>query len=97
MEPTAIELREQEVAQYEENIALYKSIASTLPSEWPEHLKHLKDAKNHHDAIASVEDLDDVALVSDLWAYDMAIKSIRTEMVEKAKSQAILAALKAAQ
>lgn len=89
-----ITFREAEVAQYQQNIELYQAIANGLPSEWPAHLAHLKGHANPHEAIASIEDLDDVALVSKLWAHDQAVARIRTEMVEKAKSEAILTALK---
>jgi hypothetical protein len=92
-EKTALELRQEEVAQYEANIELYKSIAAGLPSEWPSHLEHLKNEKSQHEAIAKVENLDDVELVGKLWAYESAQAAIRSEMVEKAKAEAILNAL----
>lgn len=78
-------------------IATYLSIAEALPSEWPSHLEHLRTRTDTHAAIALVEDLDDVALVSQLWAHDQAQASIRSNMVERAKSQAILDALIAQQ
>ena len=90
-----IELREKEIASYELNIEVYKSIASSLPSEWPARLLEFKGSKNKHEDIAKIDDLDDVELVSDLWAFDEAQAMVRSEMVEKRKSQAILAALKA--
>jgi hypothetical protein len=90
-----IALREQEVAQYEQNISMYKAIALSLPSEWPEHLLHLKNSPDQHRAIAQIESIEDVELVSDLWAHDAAEASVRSEMVELAKSKAILAVLEA--
>jgi hypothetical protein len=95
MEKTLIELREEEIAQYEANIALYTSIASKLPSEWPKNLVHLKNSSNKHSDIATIEDLDEVTLVSDLWAHDEALASVRAETVEMRKAMAILEALKA--
>jgi hypothetical protein len=92
-EKTAVELRQEEVNQYQANIELYTSIAAGLPSEWPKKLAHLKGEKNQHEAIANVEDLADVALIGQLWAYEAAKASIRSEMVEKAKAEAILNAL----
>lgn len=92
---TALELRQEEVDQYQTNIDLYKSIAAGLPSEWPSHLAHLKAEKNPHDAIAKIQDLADVELVGKLWAYEQAQAAIRTEMIEKAKAEAILMAMKA--
>lgn len=97
MEKTAIEIRQEEVAQYEANIALYTSIANNTPSEWPEHLVHLKASTSRHTDIASIEDLDDVQLVGDLWAHDDALGAIRAETIEKRKAEAILQALIAAE
>lgn len=88
-----IDARRAEVAQYATNIAMYQAIASTLPSEYPEHLAHLKDSKNRHEDIKSVTDLADVELLGDLWAYDDAQSAIRSETIEMRKSQAILAFL----
>lgn len=87
--------REAEIAQYEQNIAIYTAIASALPNEWPEHLLQYKGSKSKHEDISKVEDLDDVVLLSDLWAYDDAQAAIRTETLEKRKAEAILIALKA--
>jgi len=89
----ALQARMDEVNQYEANIAMYKAIAASLPSVWPEHLAHLKGSKNHHQAISEIQSLDDVELVGKLWAHDAAESAIRTEMIEKAKAQAILSAL----
>jgi hypothetical protein len=93
-ELTPLEARQAEVDQYQANIELFTSIAAGLPSEWPSHLEHLKNEKSQHEAIAKVENLEDVELVSKLWAYESAQASIRSEMVEKAKAEAILNALK---
>lgn len=94
-EKTPVELRREEVAAYQQNIAMYQAIMETLPSEWPEHLKHLKGVSDRHAAIADIESLDDVALVSDLWTYEQAKASLRSEMVEMRKAQAILTFLEA--
>jgi hypothetical protein len=87
---TPLQMREAEVAQYQANIEMYTAIAATLPNEWPENLVHLKGASDKHAAIAEVESLDDVELVSDLWAYDAAQAAIRSETVEMRKAKAIL-------
>ena len=94
---TALEARRAEVAQYEKNIAMYQAIAASLPSEWPADLAHLKGSSNQHADIATVVDLDDVQLVSDLWAHDAAEAAIRAETVEKRKAEAILAFLESQQ
>jgi len=89
-EVTPLEARRAEVAQYQANIDMYKAIAATLPSEWPEYLIQFKGCKDQHAMITGLENLDDVALVSDLWAYDAAQAAIRTETVEMRKAMAIL-------
>lgn len=94
-ELTPVEARQAEVAQYDEAIALFTAIAAALPSEYPDHLAQHKGATDKHAVIATIEDLDDVELLSDLWAYDDAQAAIRANIVEKRKAQAILAALQA--
>jgi hypothetical protein len=88
-----IVVRQNEIAQYETNIATYTAIAANTPSEWPAHLVAHKGAKNKHEVIASIEDLDDVLLLSDLWTNEDAKAAIRTETLEKRKAEAILATL----
>jgi hypothetical protein len=88
-----VEQRRTEVAQYEANIALYTKIASTLPAVWPAELESYKTRKDRHQAIAEIADMDDVVLVSDLWAHDDAVAAIRSETVEMRKAQAILNAI----
>lgn len=90
-----IAFRENEIAQYDANIALYTSMAAALPSEWPAHLIQFKGSTDKHTDIAKVEDMADVELLSDLWAHDDAQAAIRAETVEKRKAEAILAALRA--
>lgn len=92
---TAIEIRQAEVAEYEAAIALYTSIAESLPGEYPTHLAEHKGATDKHAVIATISDLDDVQLLSDLWAHDDAQAAIRANIVEKRKAEAILAALQA--
>lgn len=94
-QPTPLQARQAEVAQYQANIAMYEAIAAATPSEWPDHLAHLKTATDKHSAIAGVTDLDDVVLVGDLWAHDAAQAAIRAETVELRKSIAILNVLEA--
>ena len=89
--------RQDELAQYDAAIATFKVVQESLPSEWPAHLEQFKSRTDRHAAIAEIEDLDDVALVSDLWAHDDAKAAIRSNMVERAKAQAILAAMQAQQ
>lgn len=88
-----LEVRINEVNQYQANIEMYKTIAATLPNEWPAHLVQYKDAVDKHAVIGGIEDLDDVILVSDLWAGDDCRKAIRTETLEMRKAKAILTVL----
>jgi hypothetical protein len=88
-----IKSRQDEIAQYEANIATYTSIAANTPSEWPAHLVAHKGSKNKHEVIATIENLDDVILLSDLWANEEAHAAIRTETLEKRKAEAILASI----
>lgn len=97
LELTAIDVRKLEVAQYDANIAMYKSILETLPTEWPDNLVQYKNPLNEHDAAAQIEDLDDLELVSKLWYADQVKKMIRSETVERTKAASILAAMEATQ
>lgn len=90
---TPLQARIAEVAQYEANIALYTSILTTLPTEWPEHLLQHRGTSDQHAAIATVTNLDDVQMLAKLWYADECAKAIRTETLEMTKAQSILAVL----
>jgi|688.fasta_scaffold202597_1 hypothetical protein len=92
---TPLQARIDEVAQYEKNIALYKSMLNNLPTEWPSRLEQYKGVTDKHAVIGKIADLDDVELLSDLWAAEDCAKAIRTETLEKRKAEAILTVLKA--
>lgn len=96
-EPTPVDLRRSEVAQYDANIAMYEAILTTLPTEWPAELEQYRNPSNEHAVAASIDDLNDLTLVSQLWYADSVRKSIRSEMVERTKAAAILAVLEAQQ
>lgn len=91
---TPLQARIAEVAQYEANIALYKVILETLPTEWPERLLQYKGSKNQQDVIANVEG-NDVELLAQLWYADECAKAVKTETLEMTKSKAILNVLQA--
>jgi hypothetical protein len=91
---TPLQARIAEVAQYEANIALYKVILDTLPTEWPERLLQYKGTKNQQDIIANIEG-DDVELLSQLWYADECAKAVKTETLEMTKAKAILNVLQA--
>ena len=94
---TPLEIRRLEVAQYDANIAMYQSILATLPTEWPDDLVQYRNPHNEHDVAAQIEDLNDLALVSQLWYADQVHRMIRSETVERTKAAAILSAMEAAQ
>jgi len=91
-----LEARRAEVAQYDENIAMYEAIASTLPSEWPEHLLQHKGTKNHQAAAAQAAP-EDVELLAQLLMREQCEASAKTEKLERTKAAAILAVLESRQ
>lgn len=93
MEPTPLELRRAEVAQYDANIAMYEQIIATLPTEWPEHLVQYRGAKNEHEVAAQIDNMDDVVLLSQLLYADTCRAAIRSETLERTKAASILAVL----
>jgi len=94
-EPTAIELRREEVAQYDDNIVLYEMILASLPTEWPAHLAQFKGRKDHHEAAAELADINDVELLSQLLYRDQCEAALRAEKVERTKAATILKVLEA--
>lgn len=92
---TPLQARQAEVAQYEANIAMYTAILASLPTEWPTRLLDYRNAPDKHLAIASVDDMDDVNLLSQLWYADQCYAAIRSETVEMSKAKAILLILQA--
>ena len=94
---TPLEARRAEVAAYQANIDMYNTILETLPTEWPEHLLEYRGKTDQHKAIATVEDMADVELLSDLWYADGCKAAIRAETLEKNKAKRILAVMEAQQ
>ena len=90
-----IAAREAEVAQYDANIALYKSILADLPTDWPARLEQYRGRTDQQAAVAEIDDLTDVELVAKLLYADQVRAAIRAETLERTKAAAILAALKA--
>jgi hypothetical protein len=92
---TEIEFRRQEVADYQKNIDNFTAIIATLPSELPSHLEAYRNRTDKHQAAAEISNLEDVALLSDVWFRAELEGRIRSEIVEMRKSQAILSILEA--
>jgi hypothetical protein len=95
--PTPLEMRRAEVAQYQQNIEVFTQLIATLPSELPAHLEQYRSRTDRHAAAAEIEDMDDVVLVSDVWFHDELKARVRSETVEMRKAQAILSVLEANQ
>jgi hypothetical protein len=89
-----VEVRRSEVAQYDANIAMYHTILTGLPQEWPDELVEHRNPKDPHTAIDRVPE-DKVEQVAQLWYVDQLKHLIRTETVERTKAAAILAAFEA--
>lgn len=93
VEPTPLESRRQEVAQYQNNIDTYTTILETLSTSLPPHLESYRNRSDKHPAIAEIEDLNDVAILSNVWFAEELRGRIRSEMLEQAKAKAILSVL----
>ena len=87
---TPVELRRDEVAQYDHNIAVLNAVLASLPQEWPDDLVKYRHPKKSHETVADVPD-DRVDEVAELWFADETRHRIKTEKVERAKAAAILA------
>ena len=92
-----ITYRRAEVEQYDKNIEMYKKILSTLPTDWPDHLKQFRGMVDEHAAASQIQDLDDVQLLAQLFYADRCYNAIRAEMVERTKAASILAVMEAQQ
>ena len=91
----ALDARRAEVAAYQHNIDTFSALVVTLPHELPAHLEAYRGRTDKHAAAAEIEDLDDVALLADVWFHDELKSRIRSETVEMRKAQAILSVLEA--
>ena len=89
-----IQVRRDEIAQYDANIAMYQAIAQQLPDKWPAALEQYRNPKNQHKALKDVP-ADKVQQVAELWYADDVKHAIKTETLERTKAAAILAALEA--
>jgi hypothetical protein len=89
----AIVSRTHEVYGYDINIANYRVMLETLPSEWPAHLEQYRQTDPHAAAVACPNEyLEELALVQQ---YDRVSALLSTEIVERTKAQNVLDALEA--
>ena len=87
-ELTAKEVRQLEVDSYQANIAVYTSLLSTLDGNWDADLVHLKNIEAQEAARQCP--MDKLARLAVLQQFDQVTNLLKTEIVECAKSQAIL-------
>ena len=84
-------MRIQEVYDYDANIANYRKILESLPSEYPPNLESLK-GMDHVTALQNCP-IEDIELLSKLHQYERVNFIIRTEIAERTKADSIRAAV----
>jgi hypothetical protein len=91
-EMTAKEARQVEVDNYSANVSNYNKLLATLDGEWDADLIHLKDIEGQEAARQCP--MDRLERLAVLQQYDQVTNLLKTEIVERAKAQAILDILK---
>jgi hypothetical protein len=91
-ELTAKQARQLEVDSYSANVETYKTLLATLDGNWDSDLVHLKDIESQEAARQCP--MDRLARLAVLQQYDQVTNLLKTEIVERAKAQAILDILK---
>lgn len=77
--------RTHEVYAYDTNIANYKKMLEILPTQWPNHLTHLKDMPQEQALMEC--DLDDIETVVQLHLRNRIAYLVRTEIQERTKAE----------
>lgn len=89
----AIIAREKELFSYQFNIDNYNTMLSSLPSnDWPESIVQYKGVST--ETLPESMTIEDVELINDYNYRDRLRYLIRTETIERNKSQRVLDALK---
>ena len=91
VQPTAIESRQAEVDSYTANVANYQNILATINGEWDADLVHLKDLEPQEAARQC--SMDRLERLGELQLHDQVQNLLRTEIVERTKTQLILNSL----
>jgi hypothetical protein len=92
VELTPVQVRQAEVDSYSANVDAYNKLLATLDGNWDADLIHLKDIEAQEAARQCPMDrLDRLAV---LQQYDQVTNLLKTEIVERAKAQAILNVIK---
>jgi len=91
-ELTAKEIRQREVDAYTANVNTYKALLATLDGDWDDDLIHLKEVEAQEAARqCPFNRLERLAV---LQQFEQVSKLLKTEIVERAKAQAILNVIK---
>jgi hypothetical protein len=85
---TPKEVRQIEVASYQNNIATYNKLLATLDGDWDADLIHLKELEAQEAARQCP--MEKLARLAVLQQFDQVTNLLKTEIVECAKAQAIL-------
>lgn len=89
----AIIAREKELFSYQFNIDNYNTMLASLPSDdWPDAIVQYRGAPT--EALPETMSIEDVELINDYNYRDRIRYLIRTETIERNKSQRVLDALK---
>jgi hypothetical protein len=87
-ELTPKQTRQMEVDAYSTNIDIYQKLLKTLDGNWDSDLVHLKDLESQEAARhCSMDRLERLAV---LQQFEQVSNLLKTEIVERAKAQAIL-------
>jgi hypothetical protein len=87
-ELTAKQIRQLEVDSYKANITVYEALLATLDGNWDADLIHLKNIEAQEAARQCP--MDRLARLAVLQQFDQVTNLLKTEIVECAKSEAIL-------
>jgi hypothetical protein len=90
-ELTPKEARMLEVASYDANVSIYKTLLTTLDGDWDNDLIHLKGVEAQEAARQCP--MDRLERLAVLQQHDQVTNLLKTEIVERAKAAAILAVM----
>lgn len=92
----AIAARQEEVDNYDFNIANYEGLINELPSDWPERLLKYK-GRNNGDVVANIQDLtlEDAILVSRLNMREDVARRLMAEKLERDRAALVLQVMNA--
>lgn len=91
-EITPLQARQMEVDSYSTNVDTYQALLATLDGDWDDDLVHLKDMEAQEAARQCP--MDRLERLAVLQQYEQVTKLLKTEIVERAKANAILNVLK---